>query len=245
MKYLYVTADSESVHGNQQSQDRNHSGLSGVRVSGRLDYNRAKHHRHPVGSGRTSSRRTTVSMRRALSQDTSLDVITFETFKPRLTQKKQQFFSCTWGVTERKTNNEPLKCVDDEEERVYDTVVPFAQVKQREKANNPGYNKLVHPAYPTGGNISPTHQHLAHSESIYASLNEIDEDTVYDMPMKTVSLFSIADMDEDRENTGHETQNPRLSLEGYYDFPRPTHGVVSTTTTAKPDSLYAHPADKP
>ena len=155
-------------------------------------------------------------MRRSKSQENNLDVITFETFKP-----KSEKNSASWSTaTELKTKF--TTSFDDEQEQIYDTVQPSKFIQETEErksleSSNQDYCTLQKMAL--------------NSSSFYTSLTSKANNSMYDVPRKATSVYNIVDARKKEEQhqkrpwyklkvTSVEDLSCSLPLEGHYDFPK-------------------------
>ena len=167
-------------------------------------------------------------------EQNSLDMITFDTFKPRVIKKQKR--PTSWEAVGRgqSTDSEATAGASNGQEQIYDTVAP---ITDKGTDNHPGYNRLSHPGYPIKKFWSPEHYKLAPS-SLYSRLN-VDDGSVYDVPRNTASTHSLSNMTEmvKYESNGNDVMTKTLtrfssclSLEGYYDVPKRQHEESMNST---------------
>ena len=193
--------------------------------------------------------KSAAALRRTKSQESNLDVVTLETFKPKLKEER----SASWTSpceTSKKANS---KSVDLEPSQIYDTVTSVLFAKAREERNL-GYNKLSHPCYPTDELLSCND--VPSSSLLYASLNadyESELGSAYDVPRKAALTYSVPDVrtkrerQESKEQSDEAITNSEETLifndyEGHYDVPKCKY--TDETTANNIGSLYDQPRIK-
>ena len=189
------------------------------------------------------------ALRRTKSQENNLDVVTIETFKPKLKEER----SASWTSPCEASKIATSKSVDLEPSQIYDTVTSVLFAKAREERNL-GYNKLSHPGYPTDELLSCND--VPSSSLLYASLNadyESELGSAYDVPRKVALAYSVPDVKKKRkkqESKGQSDEpitNPEEMLtfydyEGHYDVPKCKY--TDETTANNIGSLYDQPRIK-
>ena len=180
-----------------------------------------------VQSQRDNIRVSAAALRRTQSQEENLNVVTFETFKPKLKEKRSISWSSAWQTSTLSTS----RSVDREQPQIYDTVKPITKVKDERCL---GFNRLCHPGYSKHEPLS-SFSDVASSSVLYMSLYAdtcSDYGSAYDVPRKAALTYSVPDVkkkrrkkQESKEESYEATTNPEETLmfddyKGHYDTPK-------------------------
>ena len=190
------------------------------------------------------------NMRRIKSQKDNLDVVTFETFKPKLEGKRSISWSSAWETAMTTAASRSTDC------ELYDTVTPAAKVRADER--DLGFCKLSYPGCPMKDPLPSCTDAIPSSSSmLYASLciDSTDYGSVYDVPKKEALAYAIPDMKKKREkkqenkdwSDNADTVNPEEmsmldNFRGHYDTPKCKYITEKEITdSSKVSSLYDQP----
>ena len=189
------------------------------------------------------------NMRRTKSQKDNLDVVTFDTFKPKLEGKRSISLSSAWETTMTTEASRSTDC------ELYDTVTPAAKVRADER--DQGFSKLSYPSCPMKDPLPSCTDAISSSSSmLYASLciDSTDYGSVYDVPKKEALAYAIPDVKKKREKkqeskdwSDPDTVNPEEmsmldNFRGHYDTPKCKYITEKEiTTSSKVSSLYDQP----
>ena len=189
------------------------------------------------------------TMRRTKSQKDDLDVVTFESFKPKLKEKLSISWSSAWETSTLATS----RSVDREQSEIYDTVKPVAKVKDERSL---GFNRLCHTGYSKHEPLS-SFSDVPSSSMLYASLyadTGSDYGSAYDVPRKAALTYSVPDVkkkrgkkQENKEESYEATTNPEETLmfddyKGHYDTPKWKYTTDQENTA---NSNVSSPYDQP
>ena len=206
-----------------------------------------------IGTGASAINLTTaseVTLRRTRSQEGNLDVVTFETFKPKLKEKRSISWSTAWETSTVAAS----RSVDRELSQIYDTVKPLATNARDERAM--GFSKLSHPGYPIRELLPSMYTDAPSSLMLYASLHADNDHhgSTYDVPRRAALAYSVPDVKKRREKeqeskkqSYNTTVNPEeMSMfndfNGHYDTPKCKYTVdKETTANSNISSLYDQP----
>ena len=189
------------------------------------------------------------NMRRTKSQKDNLDVVTFETFKPKLEGKRSISWSSAWETTMTTAASRSTDC------ELYDTVTPAAKVRAHERDLE--FSKLSYPGCPMKDPLPSCTDAVSSSSSmLYASLciDSTDYGSVYDVPKKEALAYAIPDVkkkrgkkQESKDWSDEATINPDETsmlnnFRGHYDTPKCKYITEKEiTTSSNVSSLYDQP----
>ena len=210
---------------------------------------RMQHQTSMDANGASAIRLTSapVTMRRTKSQEDNLDVVTFETFKPKLKEKRSISWSSAWGTSTIAAS----RSVDRELSQIYDIVKPVTKVRDERDL---GFSKLSYPGY-LMKELLPSCTDITSSSILYASLYaNSDHGSAYDVPRKAALAYSVPDVKKKREKK-EETKkwsddsitNPEEMLmlndfNGHYDTPKYKYTAdQEITARSNVSSLYDQP----
>lgn len=187
------------------------------------------------------------TLRRTQSQEDNLDVVTFDTFKPKLKEKRSISWSSAWETSTIAAS----RSVDRELSQIYDIVKPATKVRDERDL---GFSKLSYPGYPMK-ELLPSCTDIPSSSMLYASLYaDSDHGSAYDVPRKAALAYSVPDVKKKREKKQESKEwsneaitNPEEMLmlndfTGHYDTPKCKYTAdQEITVRSNVSSLYDQP----